>query len=283
MRMKKRALLDDRVSSEFGSRKRHMRPRLFVGATFLIAIPLVATTFASQVTIKGTQGGAIEFGQGNQKTIVCDQYINTSVGESWSASPSPDFYTDSIILTNLDVNSLYLNSATSNQGCGSKTLKVGLYDSSDAPSVIGADTSTLISFNVPNTDGTITPLVSNQGGSHNITAVLNNSSEPVTAVTKSGDTLTYTYTPTTYATNFPITVGDYLTISGTTGCNYAGAHVSAISSGTFTIDGITTTGCSNATGLTAKVYGKGVIQLNLPASTIHLAATSVGRVSLESN
>ena len=285
MRMKKRALLDDRVSSEFGSRKRHMRPRLIVGATFLIAIPLVTTTFASQVTITGTQGGAIEFGQGNQKTIVCDQYINTSVGESWSASPSPDFYVDSIILTNLDVNSLHLNSATSNQGCGGKTLKVGLYDSSDTPAKIGADDSTLISFTVPDAgpDPQSLSLTGNLGGSHNITASLVNSSETITAVTNNGTTLTYTYTPTAYATTYPMAVGDYLTISGTTGCNYAGAHVSAISSGTFTIDGITTTGCSDATGLTAKVYGKGVIQLNLPASTIHLVATSVGRVSLESN
>lgn len=260
-----------------------MKPRVIIGSAFLIAIPLVATTFASQVTIQGAHGGAIEFGQGNQKTIVCDQYIQTAIGESWNTSPAPDFYVDKIFLTNLDVNSLFLNSTTSNQGCGSKTLKVGLYNLSDTPATIGADSSTIVSFTVPVEDQSISPLTGNLGGSHNITASLVNSSETITAVTNNGTTLTYTYTPTAYATTYPMAVGDYLTISGTTGCNYAGAHVSAISSGTFTIDGITTTGCSNATGLTAKVYGKGVIQLNLPASTIHLVATSVGRVSLESN
>jgi hypothetical protein len=283
MRIKKRSLLTGLVSGNFAYRSRRIRPRIIIGSTLLLAIPLVATTFASQVTIQGAHGGAIEFGQGNQKTIVCDQYIQTAVGESWYTSPSPDFYVDKIFLTNLDVNSLFLNSATSNQGCGSKTLKVGLYNLSDSPAIIGADSSTVVSFTVPSVDQSISSLSGNLGGSHNITASLFNSSEAVTAVTKSGNTLTYTYTPTSYATTYPLAVGDYVTISGTTGCDYAGAHISAIGSGTFTIDGITTTGCANATGLAAKVYGKGVIQLNLPASTIQLAATSVGRVSLESN
>ena len=283
MRMKKRSLLTDRVSGNFGSRNRRMRPRVIIGSAFLIAIPLVATTFASQVTIEGAHGGAIEFGQGNQKTIVCDQYIQTAVGESWNASPSPDFYVDKIYLTNLDVNRLNLNSTTSNQGCGDKTLKVGLYNLSDAPAIIGADSSTIVSFTVPVVDQSISPLTGNLGESHNVTASLVNSSETVTAVTNNGTTLTYTYTPTSYANTYPLVKDDYVTISGTTGCNYSGAHVSTADGTTFTIDGITTTGCSNASGLTAKVYGKGVIQLNLPASTIHLAATTVGRVSLESN
>lgn len=286
MRVRKRNLLEGRMDAGFASTPRKkIKMRVIFGSILLMVIPLLATTFASQVTIQGAAGGAIEFGQGNQKTIVCDQYIQTAIGESWNTSPAPDFYVDKIFLTNLDVNSLFLNSTTSNQGCGSKTLKVGLYNLSDAPATIGADNSTLISFTVPDAgpDPQSLSLTGNLGGSHNITASLVNSSETITAVTNNGTTLTYTYTPTAYATTYPMAVGDYLTISGTTGCNYAGAHVSAISSGTFTIDGITTTGCSNATGLTAKVYGKGVIQLNLPASTIHLVATSVGRVSLESN
>jgi hypothetical protein len=283
MRVKKRALLDDRVSGEFASRTRRIRPRLIIGATFLIAIPLVATTFASQVTIKGAQGGAIEFGQGNQKTIVCDQYIQTSVGESWNTSPTPDFYVNKIILTNLDVNSLNLNSTTSNQGCGSKNLKVGLYDTSDSPLAIGDHSTTLVSFLVPTTDQVVSPLVGNGTDSHNITAELVNASNPVTAVTsKTETTVTYTYSP---SADYPIKIDDWVTISGTPNCNYAGAHVSDKGATFFKIDGISTTGngCSTGSGLEAKVYGKGVLSINLAGTSTQLSATSVGRISLESN
>jgi hypothetical protein len=297
MRVRKRNLLDGRIGAGFASKPRKkIKMRVIFGSFFLMVIPLLATTFASQVTIQGAHGGAIEFGQGDQKTIVCDQYIQTAIGESWNTSPASDFYVDKIFLTNLDVNNLNLDSATSNQGCGDKTLKVGLYNLSDTPVTIGADSSTSISFKVPHEDTSIFSLTGNSN-EHGITASLVNSFETVTAVAVSETSRTYTYTPTTYAATYPLAIGDYVTISGTPKtnsdsvkgkCDYVGAHVSEVTtgehSGTFTIDGLPLNDlCEAATGITAKVYGKGVIQLTLPASTIHLVATSVGRVSLESN
>jgi len=282
MRMRKRNLLDDRMGGDFASTpRRKIKPRMIFGAIFLLAIPLIATSFASQVTISGTQGGAIEFGQGNQATVACDTAIQTSVGEIWSTAQT-NFVVDTVTLTNLDVNSGSLTSTTSNQGCGLKTLKVSLYDTSSVQTAIGADSSTAISFTVPTSDGSVTPLTGNLGGSTSITASLINSSETVTAVTNNSTSLTYTYTPTSYATTYPFAVGDYVTITGATGCNYSGAYVSAVATNQFTINGVTTTGCTTGSGISGKVYGKGVIQLTLPASTINLLATRVGRVSLES-
>jgi hypothetical protein len=261
---------------------------MLFGAIFLLAIPLVATTFAAQVTISGTQGGAIEFGQGNQAAVACDTSIQTSVGEIWSSAQT-NFIVDTVTLMNLDVNSGSLSSTISNQGCGLKTLKVALYDTSSVQTAIGADSSTLVSFGVPTTDGSITPLTGNLGGSTNISATLINSTETITAVSavNSDTSVTYTYSATSYASTYPMAVGDYVTITGTTGCNYSGAYVSAVTavsggSGTFTVNQSSTSGCATASGLNAKVYGKGVIQFTLPATTLNFVATRVGRVSLES-
>lgn len=289
MRVRKRNLLEGRMDADFASTPRtRFKPRMLFGAIFLLAIPLVATTFAAQVTISGTQGGAIEFGQGNQAAVACDTSIQTSVGEIWSSAQT-NFIVDTVTLMNLDVNSGSLSSTISNQGCGLKTLKVALYDTSSVQTAIGADSSTLVSFGVPTTDGSITPLTGNLGGSTNISATLINSTETITAVSavNSDTSVTYTYSATSYASTYPMAVGDYVTITGTTGCNYSGAYVSAVTavsggSGTFTVNQSSTSGCATASGLNAKVYGKGVIQFTLPATTLNFVATRVGRVSLES-
>jgi len=285
VRMRKDSLIDQRMGRRFGGGRRRYSPKVIAGAVLLLAVPLVATSLASQVTINGTQGGAIEFGQGNQIAIACDTSIQTSVGEIWSSSQT-NFIVDTITLTNLDVNGGNQTTTVSNVGCGGKSVKVALYDTSSAQTAIGADSSTAVSFTVPTSDTSTITLTGNLGGSHNITATLINSKATVTAVTtiNTNASVVYTYTPGSYATTYPLSVGDYVTVTGTTGCNFAGAYVSAVTASTFTINASSTAGCTNtASGLSASVFGKGVIQLTLPASTINLLATRVSRVSLETN
>jgi hypothetical protein len=263
-----------------------MRARVFIGSAFLIAIPLVATTFASNVTIQGAQGGAIEFGQGNQKTIVCDAYVQTLVGQTWSETLQ-DFYVDKIILKNVDVNVDHLAAGDSNRGCGGKNLAVALYDLSDTSRVIGTNSARSVSFTVPTSEGSFTVDVPNSG-STGVSASLSNPSSSVTAVTKNYDTVTYTYSPG----SDPIMVNDWVTITGTSGCNYAGAHVSQanLSDHTFTIDKIDSIDkidmhqCEQPTGsFTAQVFGKAVIELDLPdQGAFNLPASTVGRVSIAS-
>jgi hypothetical protein len=266
-----------------------MRARVFIGSAFLIAIPLVATTFASNVTIQGAQGGAIEFGQGNQKTIVCDAYVQTLVGQTWSETLQ-DFYVDKIILKNVDVNVDHLAAGVSNQGCGGKNLSVALYDLSDTSTVIGTNSARSVSFTVPTSGGSFTVDVPNSG-STGVLASLSNASSSVTAVTKNSDTVTYTYSPG----SDPIMVNDWVTITGTItdgrGCDYAGAHVSEASPSdhTFTIDKIDATHlidistCTRTGSVSAKVFGKAVIELVLPdRGASNLPASTVGRVSIAS-
>lgn len=288
MRVKKRALLDDRVAAEFGSRRRRMRARVFIGSAFLIAIPLVATTFASNVTIEGAQGGAIEFGQGNQKTIVCDAYVQTLVGQTWSETLQ-DFYVDKIILKNVDVNGDHLAAGDSNRGCGGKNLAVALYDLSDTSTVIGNNSARSVSFMVPTSEGSFTVDIPNSG-STGVLATLSNPNSSVTAVTKNSNTVTYTYTYSPGSD--PIMVNDWVTITGNSGCNYSGAHVSEadLTAHTFTIDRdgashpITMDDCTQPVGsFTAKVFGKAVIELALPdRGASNLPASTVGRVSIAS-
>ena len=284
MRMRKDSLIDQRMGRRFGGGRRRYSPKVIAGAVLLLAIPLVATSLASQVTINGTEGGAIEFGQGNQITLACDTSIQTSVGEIWSSSVT-NFIIDTITLTNLDVNNNYQTGTVSNQGCGGKSLKVALYDTSSVQTAIGQDGSTYVSFAVPTSDQSITPLTGSAGGANNISASLINSKVTVTSTSVSGSAITYTYTSNSYTTTYPFVVGDYVTITGFTstssGCNYAVALVSAIGSGTFTITQSGTTCITNSQSTSA--FGKGVIQLTLPASSLNFYATRVGRVSLESN
>jgi hypothetical protein len=276
MRVKKRALLDDRVAAEFGSRRRRMRARVFIGSAFLIAIPLVATTFASNVTIEGAQGGAIEFGQGNQKTIVCDAYVQTLVGQTWSETLQ-DFYVDKIILKNVDVNVDHLAAGVSNQGCGGKNLSVALYNLSDTATVIGTNSARNVSFRVQKSEGSFTVDVL---GSTGVSAVLTNPFiNSITLVTDTTHTATYMLP----VNSDPVVVDDWVTITGTSDCEYAGAHVSQanLSDHTFTIDKTDAMSCT--LDGTLKVYGKAVIELDLPnQGAPKLPASTVGRVSITS-
>jgi hypothetical protein len=152
-----------------------------MGAVFLLAIPLVATSLASQVTISGNaSNGAIEFGQGNQVTVACDTSIQTSVGEIWSSSQT-NFIVDTITLSGFN-NQSNLSATTSNQGCGGKTLKVSLFNTSNVQTPIGSDNSTIVSFVVPTSDGSLGTITGNGGGSNGVTGTISGSGTNSTVV-----------------------------------------------------------------------------------------------------
>jgi len=179
--MNRRNLLDSRMSGGFIGRRRKIKPQLIMGAVFLLAIPLVATSLASQVTISGNaSNGAIEFGQGNQVTVACDTSIQTSVGEIWSSSQT-NFIVDTITLSGLN-NQTNLSATTSNQGCGGKTLKVSLFNTSNVQTPIGSDSSTVVSFVVPTSDGSLGTISGNGGGSNGVTGSISGSGTNSTVV-----------------------------------------------------------------------------------------------------
>jgi hypothetical protein len=231
-------------------------------------------------------GSTIEFGQGTQVTIACDTSVQTAVGETWN-SAAQTFYATTITATLLD-NETGTSATQSNQGCGGKTFKVALYNLSNVASVIGSDSSTVISLVIPNSDtpslGTITGLTSSTG----VTGSISNTNEAtISSVTKSGSTLTFSYANESALS--PITVGNYLSLKGSASnyCDFTQVAVTAVTgtvtSGTFSVTSPAAISSSCITGATvsgATLYGNSVLQLTLPSS-LTLTASSVGRISIE--
>ncbi|MEI7540601.1 MAG: hypothetical protein WCJ89_03890 [Actinomycetes bacterium] len=67
-----------------GNISTHKRKLLF-GIVAVAVVPFMFSTFAANVTI-GT--GTLEFGQGSQQAIACDDTIYISLGEEWHANPT---------------------------------------------------------------------------------------------------------------------------------------------------------------------------------------------------
>ena len=319
MRVKKDSLIDRRMDRKFGGNRKRYSSKVVAGAFFLLAVPLVATSLASNVVIKGSQGGAIEFGQGHQVTIGCDLSIQTAVGESWSAAQD-EFIVSTINLTGLNNDNTYETSIVSDQGCGGKTLKIALYDLANAQTPISStDGSKVAAIVVPAEDGSITSIIGS-GGSGTATQltgqILNTSQGTITGVqvnSPSAGQITYTYTAGTNAPTYPLIAkntgtgidGSKVTISGITNatgtaCNLVNQEVTAVSSTsisagssyTFTITpSAIPSGCTynSATGITGdtKIKGNSTVILSLQGtdpvgSGINVLAKTISLASIES-
>lgn len=94
----------------------------------LLGGPVISTSLAATLTITGTgNSNAVEFGQGSQVAVACDTSINTAISESWETSTSR-FKVTGIVLTNINLTDSH-TALTSNAGCGTKAIKVGLVGS----------------------------------------------------------------------------------------------------------------------------------------------------------
>jgi hypothetical protein len=55
---------------------------IFIGALLILLIPYIGSSLAASITISGRSGGgAVEFAQGSQVTVVCDTEIITSLDD----------------------------------------------------------------------------------------------------------------------------------------------------------------------------------------------------------
>ena len=92
------------------------------GVAAVSVIPFLLSTFAASVTI-GT--GALEFGQGSQQAIACDQNVYVAIGEEWHGAPTQQdssagfFRVRTVTISNVNVES-----------CSNKRLRVRLIDGS---------------------------------------------------------------------------------------------------------------------------------------------------------
>ncbi len=88
--------------------------KLWIGALLLAFLPSLSTTFASSIAIN--TNNAIEFGQGSQATMVCDNSITVQIGTTYD-NASSSFRATSITLGDLDT-----------AACLNKTLTIKALD-----------------------------------------------------------------------------------------------------------------------------------------------------------
>lgn len=100
-----------------------------LGVAAVSVVPFLLSTFAASVTIGS---GSLEFGQGSQQAIACDQNVFIALGEEWHANPSVDdssngfFRVRTATISNLNL-----------ETCGGRKLRLRMIDGSSAELVIG--------------------------------------------------------------------------------------------------------------------------------------------------
>ena len=153
-------------------RKFSPKRRAIVGALLILFIPYIGSSLAATITISGrSAGGAVEFAQGSQVTVVCDATILTSLDEQWYETTTV-FRVATVNVTGI-LNSDSQTATTNNAGCGGKTMTVKLF-ASGTQQRMGTSSSSenYVSFTVPVT-GAANGSLSTTGAS-NVTATATN-------------------------------------------------------------------------------------------------------------
>jgi hypothetical protein len=120
--------LSGRVTSRFGGAGR-FRSKIIAGVAVVAVVPFLLSTFAASVTVGN---GALEFGQGSQQAIACDDTVFVALGEEWHASPVAEdssagfFRIRTATISNLNF-----------QTCAGKKIRIRLIDPSSAEIALG--------------------------------------------------------------------------------------------------------------------------------------------------
>ena len=121
--------LSGRVTSNFGGVGRH-KSKIIFGTALIALVPMMLSTFAASVTVGS---GNLEFGQGSQQAIACDEKIYIALGEEWHAAPVENdpsagyFRVRAVTVSNLDL-----------ANCAGKKLRVRLIDGTSQEITIGS-------------------------------------------------------------------------------------------------------------------------------------------------
>ena len=174
MRKKRsRSPLGELVNGEIGGV--NYKKRAVVGALLILLIPYIGSSLAATITINGrSAGGAVEFAQGSQVTVVCDSTILTSLDEQWYETTTV-FRVATINVTGI-LNTDSQTATTNNAGCGGKTMTVKLFASGTQQRLGTASASeNSVSFTVPVT-GAVDSATLTVSGATGVTAASTNSS-----------------------------------------------------------------------------------------------------------
>jgi hypothetical protein len=120
--------LSGRVKSGRG-RTSTTKRKVLLGVAGVSVIPFLLSTFAASVTI-GT--GPLEFGQGSQQAIACDENVFIALGEEWHANPSPQDGSDGFFrIRTATVSNLNL------EACSGRKLRLRMIDGTSAELQLG--------------------------------------------------------------------------------------------------------------------------------------------------
>lgn len=139
--------LDGRVRSGFGGGRSH-KSKVIGGVLVLGIVPFLFSTFAASVTV-GT--GALEFGQGSQQAVACDETVYAAVSQEWYSLPTPEdssagyFRVKAVTISDLDLLS-----------CKGKKLRIRLIDTQGAELSIGPNIDVkVLQVVIPYTDSPV--------------------------------------------------------------------------------------------------------------------------------
>jgi hypothetical protein len=117
------------VNSGFGGGRRY-KSKIIFGVSILAFVPVLLSTFAASVTVGN---GNLEFGQGTQQAVACDQKIYIALGEEWHGAPTPEdssagfFRVRTVTVSNVDL-----------ANCAGKKLRVRLINGESKEIGIGS-------------------------------------------------------------------------------------------------------------------------------------------------
>lgn len=139
--------LSGRVRTGFGGARRH-RSKILFGTAVIAFVPFLLSTFAASVTVGS---GTLEFGQGSQQAVACDEVVYVALSQEWHSSPQPSdssfgfFRIKSVTVSNLDLLT-----------CRDKKLRVRLIDVNGQEIQIGgAVDAKVLQVILPNSDAPV--------------------------------------------------------------------------------------------------------------------------------
>jgi hypothetical protein len=136
-------------------RKNNKLIKVLLGIGVLIAVPVIASTFAANITIGG--GSAIQFGQGVVQTTACDTAITVTAGTNFSnAEGAGSFYAGDVTLAGIA------------DACNAKKFSVKLWGDSNNSALASC---VLNSFNISTAVSSATACSSGTAGVTYTTAV----------------------------------------------------------------------------------------------------------------
>ena len=121
--------LSESMKSRFSGSGKY-KNKVVMGTAIVAFVPFLLSTFAASVTVGS---GALEFGQGSQQAIACDDTVFVALGEEWHGNPAAgDSSAGFFRLRTATISNLNLTS------CAGKRLRLRLIDGTSAEIILGS-------------------------------------------------------------------------------------------------------------------------------------------------